>query len=55
MSPYEREEKILTEQYERGEISLAEYNDALKALEREEQSDRQERAERAYREEYERY
>lgn len=48
MTPYEREEKVIEQQYERGEISLTEYRKVLRDLQREEQGDIQERAENAY-------
>ncbi len=47
-TPYEREEDIITEQYNRGEITDKEYRAALRELQREIQADAQEAAERAY-------
>ena len=47
-TPYEREEAIITDQYNRGEISAAEYRDALRELQREVEAEAQEAAERAY-------
>jgi len=49
-TPYEREEDIITEQYNRGEISGTEYRAALRELQREMRADAQEAAERAYNE-----
>ena len=46
---YDRELAIIEAQYARGEMSLAEYNAAIRDLEREATADAYEQAERAYR------
>jgi hypothetical protein len=49
-SQLEREEESLSKQLDAGEISLAEYNNEMRELQREERGAAQETAERAYRE-----
>lgn len=55
MSPYDREEELIQARYANGEIDLTQYNEEMRALQREYQADAQESAERAYREEMERW
>lgn len=54
-SLYEKEERLLEEQYERGEITTKEFTTALNELRRDHQAAAQEAAEQAYRDELERW
>jgi hypothetical protein len=53
MTAYDHELTLLEDQLAEGFISLAEFNDGVRALEREMRADAQERAELAYRNELE--
>lgn len=55
MDQLEREEEALTQQYENGEISTKEYNDAIRELYRDARAFAEERAREAYERELERW
>lgn len=51
-SQHEREERYIQEQYERGEISLAEYNKAMRDLQRDARDEIRAQAEQAAQDAY---
>jgi len=55
MSQFGREEQELCDAYNRGDISLAEYNKAMQELQRDYRDAAREAAEEAYRQEMERW
>jgi hypothetical protein len=55
MDAFDREEMALQEQLERGEITIGEYNDEIRELQRDYQAMAEESAQRAYDDEMERW